>query len=199
MSATRQFLRDVEWGSLDCLVVDLPPGTGDIPLTLAQEVPLSGGLIVTTPQDVALADVQRGVAMLRQVGIDTEWVVMGSDRPEFFQFTKRLHNLIHGSGEPTVSSAEREVYEQVSHENAKEFGGVVGPRDIVVVHDPRDYEQTLQPAHDLALHGHTHRLCEEHRNGTLIFNPGECAGHMQGLNAIGVVDLTTLETELLRF
>ncbi|MFN2425334.1 MAG: P-loop NTPase [Candidatus Binatia bacterium] len=67
MSATKQFLRGVAWGDLDYLIVDLPPGTGDIPLTLAQEVPLDGGLIVTTPQDVALADVTRGVAMLRRL------------------------------------------------------------------------------------------------------------------------------------
>jgi ATP-binding protein involved in chromosome partitioning len=67
MSATKQFLRGVEWGQLEWLVVDLPPGTGDIALTLAQEVPLSGGVVVTTPQDVALADVRRGVAMLEQV------------------------------------------------------------------------------------------------------------------------------------
>jgi ATP-binding protein involved in chromosome partitioning len=67
MSATKQFLRGVEWGEVDYLVVDLPPGTGDISLTLAQEVPLSGGIVVTTPQDVALADVHRGVSMLRQL------------------------------------------------------------------------------------------------------------------------------------
>jgi ATP-binding protein involved in chromosome partitioning len=67
MSATRQFLRGVVWGDLDYLVVDLPPGTGDIALTLAQEVPLAGGVVVTTPQDVALADVRRGVLMLHQV------------------------------------------------------------------------------------------------------------------------------------
>ncbi len=77
------------------------------------------------------------VAMLRKVGIPTEWVVMGSDRPEFFRFTKRLHNLIHGSGEPTITADEREVYEQVTSENAKEFAKLVGPRDIVVVHDPQ--------------------------------------------------------------
>jgi len=69
MSIIRQFLKDVIWGELDYLVVDLPPGTGDAALTLAQEVPLDGGVIVTTPQDVALLDVQRGIAMFRQVHV----------------------------------------------------------------------------------------------------------------------------------
>jgi ATP-binding protein involved in chromosome partitioning len=69
MSIVRQFLRDVLWGELDYLIVDLPPGTGDAALTLAQEVPLSGGVIVSTPQDVALLDVQRGIAMFRQVNV----------------------------------------------------------------------------------------------------------------------------------
>ncbi len=62
-----EFLRNVEWGELDVLVLDLPPGTGDVQLTLTQQVPLAGGVIVTTPQDVALADVRRGIAMFRQV------------------------------------------------------------------------------------------------------------------------------------
>src|SRR5881409_2030684 len=62
-----EFLRNVEWGELDILVLDLPPGTGDVQLTLTQQVPLTGGIIVTTPQDVALADVRRGVQMFRQV------------------------------------------------------------------------------------------------------------------------------------
>lgn len=69
MSIIRQFLRDVIWGDLDYLIVDLPPGTGDIALTLSQEVPLSGGVVVTTPQDVALLDVQRGIAMFKQVQV----------------------------------------------------------------------------------------------------------------------------------
>jgi len=62
-----QFLRDVDWGRLDVLVLDLPPGTGDAQLTIAQQAPLAGGVIVTTPQDVALLDVQRGITMFNQV------------------------------------------------------------------------------------------------------------------------------------
>jgi ATP-binding protein involved in chromosome partitioning len=69
MGLVRQFLKDVEWGELDVLVVDMPPGTGDAQLTLVQQVPLAGGVVVTTPQDVATLDVQRGIAMFQQVHI----------------------------------------------------------------------------------------------------------------------------------
>lgn len=67
--AVRQFLTDVDWGWLDYLVIDLPPGTGDAQLTLAQSVPLTGAIIVTTPQDVALADAVKGVGMFQQLGV----------------------------------------------------------------------------------------------------------------------------------
>ena len=65
-SAIRQFVTDVHWGELDYLVVDMPPGTGDIHLTLMQTVPVTGAVIVTTPQDVALADAKKGIAMFGQ-------------------------------------------------------------------------------------------------------------------------------------
>lgn len=68
-SAIRQFTRDVEWGELDYIVLDMPPGTGDIHLTIAQSVPVSGVVIVTTPQPVALADARKGVAMFNQPGL----------------------------------------------------------------------------------------------------------------------------------
>ncbi len=74
-SAIRQFLSDVDWGPLDYLVIDLPPGTGDAQLTLIQSVPVTGGVIVATPQDVALADVVRGVMMFRKLQVPVLGVV----------------------------------------------------------------------------------------------------------------------------
>jgi ATP-binding protein involved in chromosome partitioning len=74
-SAIQQFLRDFDWGDLDYLVVDLPPGTGDAPLSLSQLIPLSGVVIVTTPQDVALQDVAKGMAMFKQLEVPVIGVV----------------------------------------------------------------------------------------------------------------------------
>ncbi len=73
--ALTQFMRDVEWGDLDYLIMDLPPGTGDVQLTLAQNVKVSGAVLVSTPQDVALADVRRGKAMFDKTGIPTLGVI----------------------------------------------------------------------------------------------------------------------------
>lgn len=72
-------------------------------------------------------------------------------------------------------------------------------RRLVIVHDPRELAGARRPEHDVALHGHDHRLTIDRAGGRLVFNPGECAGHMEGYNAVGVVDLETLEVELLRF
>lgn len=69
-SAIRQFVTDVDWGELDYLVIDMPPGTGDIHLTLMQTVPVTGAVIVTTPQNVALADAKKGIAMFGQAQIN---------------------------------------------------------------------------------------------------------------------------------
>jgi ATP-binding protein involved in chromosome partitioning len=75
MSAITQMLREVEWGKLDVMVVDMPPGTGDAQLTMAQQVPLKGAVIVSTPQDLALVDARRGVAMFKRVNVPVLGVV----------------------------------------------------------------------------------------------------------------------------
>jgi ATP-binding protein involved in chromosome partitioning len=75
MSAITQMLRDVVWGTLDILVVDMPPGTGDAQLTLAQNVPLKGAIIVSTPQDLSLIDARRGLAMFKKVNVPVLGIV----------------------------------------------------------------------------------------------------------------------------
>ena len=75
MSALSQMLREVEWGELDVMVVDMPPGTGDAQLTMAQQVPLRGAVIVSTPQDLALVDARRGIAMFRRVDVPVLGIV----------------------------------------------------------------------------------------------------------------------------
>ena len=69
-SALKQFITDTDWGELDYLLIDLPPGTSDIHLTLVQTVPVTGAVIVTTPQKVAMADAQKGISMFRQKQIN---------------------------------------------------------------------------------------------------------------------------------
>ncbi|MCC7075169.1 MAG: Mrp/NBP35 family ATP-binding protein [Deltaproteobacteria bacterium] len=75
VSALRQMIDDTAWGALDVLVIDAPPGTGDVQLTLAQDVALSGAVVVTTPQPLATDDVRRALRMLREVGVATAGVV----------------------------------------------------------------------------------------------------------------------------
>jgi ATP-binding protein involved in chromosome partitioning len=75
MSALTQMLREVEWGTLDVMVVDMPPGTGDAQLTMAQQVPLRGAVIVSTPQDLALIDARRGIAMFKRVNVPVLGIV----------------------------------------------------------------------------------------------------------------------------
>ena len=75
MSALTQMLREVEWGLLDVMVVDMPPGTGDAQLTMAQQVPLAGAVIVSTPQDLALIDARRGIAMFKRVDVPVLGIV----------------------------------------------------------------------------------------------------------------------------
>jgi ATP-binding protein involved in chromosome partitioning len=100
----QQFLRQVDWGELDYLLVDLPPGTGDVQLSLTQSVPLMGAIIVSTPQDVALQDARKAIMMFRQVHVDILGIV---ENMSYFQCPKcneRTHIFSHGGGEDTATN-----------------------------------------------------------------------------------------------
>jgi ATP-binding protein involved in chromosome partitioning len=94
-SAIRQFLSDVEWGEMDYLVVDLPPGTGDAQLSLAQSIPLSGGLIVTLPQAVSLEDARRGLEMFRELNVPILGVV---ENMSYLELPDGTHMDVFGTG-----------------------------------------------------------------------------------------------------
>src|SRR3546814_7617662 len=106
MSALEQMLRDVEWGELDILVVDMPPGTGDAQLTMAQRVPLAGAVIVSTPQDIALLDARKGLNMFRRVDVPVLGIVENmsfflcphcGERSEIFGYGDRKRTRLNSS------------------------------------------------------------------------------------------------------
>ena len=128
----RQFLYQVDWGERDVLVVDLPPGTGDAQLSLAQAVPMAGVLIVTTPQRVSLQDARRGLAMFLQMGVPVLGVVenmsafVPPDAPE-----KRYELFGHGGGALLAAEAEVPLLAQLPMELAVVEGGDGGVPVVV--------------------------------------------------------------------
>ena len=104
--ALQQFLHQIEWGELDYLLIDLPPGTGDVPLTLSQAVALSGALMVTTPQNVALEDVERGIAMFSKVEVDILGVVENMSYYICGECGQRHEIFAHGGGAEAAARLE---------------------------------------------------------------------------------------------
>lgn len=94
-----EFLFNVEWGELDCLVLDLPPGTGDAQLTITQRVALAGGVVVTTPQEIALMDVRRGVTMFQEVDVPVLGVIENMSYHVCRKCGRRHEIFAHGGGE----------------------------------------------------------------------------------------------------
>ena len=126
-SAIRQFLGQAAWGELDVLILDLPPGTGDIQLTIVQTVPLAGAVVVTTPQPVAVADARKAVAMFGQVGVPILGLVENMawfsppDAPE-----RRYHLFGEGGGRRLAAEINVPVLAEVPLEQAAREAGDAG-------------------------------------------------------------------------
>ena len=125
MGVVRQFLQDVHWDPTDVLIIDLPPGTGDAQLTMVQAVDLSGAVIVTTPQDVAVLDAVRGVAMFRKLDVPVFGVVENMswiDLPT----GDRMHPFGEGGGAKTAAQFDLPLLGQLPLEGAGRAGGDAG-------------------------------------------------------------------------
>jgi ATP-binding protein involved in chromosome partitioning len=133
-TALRQFLSDVDWGNLDYMVVDLPPGTGDASLSLAQSLSLTGVVIVTTPQDVALADVVKGIAMFKQLEVPVLGVVENMSYFVCGHCGERTDIFSHGGGQAVAQRMDVPFLGEVPIDPVVRAGGDSG--QPVVVTEP---------------------------------------------------------------
>ena len=130
-SAIQQFFRDVVWGELDYLLIDLPPGTGDVPLTLSQLVPLTGAITVTTPQDVALADVRKGMMMFKKVNVPLLGVIENMSHFVCGHCGERTEIFSYGGGEQAAKKFEVPFLGRIPLDPAIREGGDQGSPIVV--------------------------------------------------------------------
>lgn len=133
-TAIQQFFRDVQWGELDVLLVDLPPGTGDAQLTISQIVPLSGAVTVTTPQEVALHDVRKGLMMFQKVNVPLLGIVENMSYYVCAHCGTRADIFAHGGGERAAEKLGIPFLGRVPIDPAIREGGDTGLP--IVVADP---------------------------------------------------------------
>lgn len=148
-SAIRQFLSDVDWGELDYLVIDLPPGTGDAALSLAQTLPLSGGLIVTLPQQVSLDDARRGLEMFRALQVPVLGVVENMSYLELPDGT-RMDVFGTGGGERLARESGVPFIGAIPMDPAVRAGGDNGKPVVVSAPDTAVAKALRQVAEDVA-------------------------------------------------
>jgi ATP-binding protein involved in chromosome partitioning len=148
--AVKQFMGDVNWGSLDYLIFDLPPGTGDIQLTLVQTIPLTGAVIVTTPQDVALADARKGLVMFHKVNVPVLGIVENMSYYVCSHCGHREDIFDSGGGSRTAGELGVPFLGEIPIETKIRIGGDKGT-PIVVMDQTSDQAMTIrQIARNLA-------------------------------------------------
>jgi ATP-binding protein involved in chromosome partitioning len=161
MKAVEQLLADVDWGELDYMLIDLPPGTGDVQLTLVQKVPLSGAVIVTTPQDVALLDVVRGISMFRKVDVPILGII---ENMSFFQCPHcggRTDIFSHGGGESAARKQGVPFLGELPIDPMVRTGGDTGRPIVIEDPDSPQSRTFMEIAGNLAARVSSLGICEE--------------------------------------
>ncbi len=147
----QQFLGDVEWGELDYLVVDLPPGTGDVQLSLSQLIPIAGAVMVTTPQEVSIIDVVKGIAMFEKVEIPILGIV---ENMSWYKCPACGHTdeiFSHGGGKRLAQEVGTEFFGDIPIDTRIRFGGDAGVPIVLASPDSDNAQRFLQLATKVAL------------------------------------------------
>jgi ATP-binding protein involved in chromosome partitioning len=168
MKALDQFLTDVKWGTLDFMIIDLPPGTGDAQLTLTQRVPLTGAVVVTTPQDVALIDARKGLAMFRKVNVPLLGIVENMSYFICRHCGEREEIFGHGGGKKTAEMLGVPFLGEVPIDPRVVVGGdngqpiVVSQPESVAAEAFRDIARQIVKQVESGMEGHTHEHGHTH-------------------------------------
>jgi len=147
----QQFLVDVDWGDLDYLICDLPPGTGDVQLSLSQLIPITGAVMVTTPQEVALIDVVKGISMFKRVEIPILGVV---ENMSYYRCPACGHHdeiFSHGGGKRLAAEIEAPFLGEIPIDARIRFGGDSGTPIIVASPDSEQSQAFVNIATEVAL------------------------------------------------
>jgi ATP-binding protein involved in chromosome partitioning len=168
MKAIDQFLTDVKWGTLDFMIIDLPPGTGDAQLTLTQKAGLTGAVVVTTPQDVALIDARKGLAMFRKVNVPVLGIIENMSYFICRHCGEREEIFGHGGGQKTAEMLGVPFLGEVPIDPKVVVGGDTG--EPIVVSDPqspasaafRELARHVVEQVQSGMAGHTHGHDHEH-------------------------------------
>lgn len=170
MKAIDQFLTDVKWGELDFMIIDLPPGTGDAQLTLTQKAGLTGAVVVTTPQDVALIDARKGLAMFRKVNVPVLGIVENMSYYICRHCGEREEIFGHGGGKKTAGMLGVPFLGEVPIDPKVVVGGDTG--EPIVVADPaspaaqafRELARQVVEQLQSGMPGHTHGPDDHHHH-----------------------------------
>ena len=168
MKAIDQFLTDVKWGTLDFMIIDLPPGTGDAQLTLTQKAGLTGAVVVTTPQDVALIDARKGLAMFRKVNVPVLGIIENMSYYICRHCGEREEIFGHGGGKKTAAMLAVPFLGEVPIDPKVVIGGDTG--EPIVASNPdapaslafKELARQVVQQVESGMAGHTHELDHEH-------------------------------------